>query len=698
MRRHASTVALVVLAVALGVWLWLDRDRVSSSEQKQRKDNVFVVWRKEELSAITLVHEGETLALERRGADWQLTSPRRERADPQAVDRLLGALELATVQRRVSTASGLGLEAPRATGQLTMGGLTTRFVLGGASPKPEGSSYLRVDDGAPVVVGKDVEAALLAPADTYRDRTVVPYLVTELQGFEVQVEHGGGFAVTRRDERSFLVGGVLASRSALDGVWAALADLRAEAFPKDADAELLTRTPRMTVTMVPKDPKAPRAVLVVGGACPDHPDDVVVLRKEPTRVAACAARDILPRLDLGPEAIVEHRPFTFHADEVEELRLERLGDVGKSVDPAAPARLEIARKGNGFHERFPADRDVSAAEADAASELLSRIASTGGAAVVRPDGNAPFRAMARARLDGGDHEETVEVGAVDARGGAMLHRLVDGARLEASPALVRLLLPRLTTLRPHAIVPDEARRATRVILRCGVAQELADDGEGFRYVSPARLPADGAVGQLVDAILRGRLAPWVADADDGTFGFTPDGCRVVLAFADGKAPLTVWFGSELPGAAPAPSYAQVDAQPGVFEAPAALRELAGRLFVSRGALRVEAARVEHVRVTLHGKPLAREESALRAAVAGLYADRVVALGRKETRPPDLLVDVILGDGGPPRRIACRAAEAAGEHVCTTPDVDATFALADARLAPFLEPEDAGAVARDGGAR
>ena len=698
MRKHAATLLMVVLAAALGLWLWLDRDRVTSGEQKIRENNVFPAWRKEELSEVTIAHDvggvAETIVLERAGPLWSLKSPRAERADAAAVDRLLTTLEFATIGRRASEGTALGLDPPRASGSLRMGGLVVPFALGGPSPRPDNSSYFRVGGGAPIVVGKELADALLASSDVYRDRAVVPYLATELARFQV-THPAGGFALERIDQRSFKVKdvGLLAARGAVDRMWAALAEMRAEAFPKDADVERLTAHPALTITMTPKDAKLPPAELVIGDACPGHPTDVVVLRKAPTRLAACAPKDIVAALLVDGPALLERRPFTLRMDEIEELRLERVGagdggNVGEPGDAGAatpPAAIEIARKGTGFHQRAPADRDLTAEESEAATEVVTRLASTEADAVTRAAG--PFTAIARARIHSGDHDELVEVGAPDARGRAVLRRMLDDARLDAGPTLVRLLVPRETTLRPHTVVTSETRRATRVLLRCGIDQELVDRGEGFRFVAPAGFEADGSIAQLVDAISRGRVDAWISDVDDGTFGFTRDGCHVVLAFADGNAPLTVWFGAEGEGGV----YARVDTGAGVFIAPKALRELAGRIYVSRGSLRTEAARIERVRATLDGKPVVREASALREAVAALFADRVVSLGKKGPAgpsAPDLVIEVVLADAGGARRIACRP-EAAAERICTVDGVEATFALAASRLAPFLPGRDGG---------
>jgi hypothetical protein len=685
---------MVALAAALGLWLWLDRDRVTEGERKRRENSVFVAWRREELTEVTIAHEGETLTLVRDASaksTWRMTSPRAERVDPAAVERLLGVLEFATVARKASEGGGLGLDTPRATGTLRMGGLVVVFALGGPSPRPDGSSYLRVDDHAPIVVGKELVESLLTPSDVYRDRTVVPYLATELARFEVR-HPNGGFALERVDERSFRIAATstLASRAAVERMWASLAEMRAEAFPKDVDVERLTARPALTITMRPKDEKLPPAELVVGEACPGHPADVLVLQKAPSRVAACAPKDVVTALLVNEDALVERRLFSLRMDEIEELRLERLvPDAGAS---GAPAILELARKGPGFHERSPVDRDLPADEADAASELITRVAASEAERVSRAA--TPFVAVARARVRAAEHEEIVELGAIDARGRALLRRVTDDARLEVDAAVARRLVPRETTLRPRRMIVAETRRATRVVLRCGVAQELVDKGEGLRLVAPPGYETDGAITQLVDAVLRGALDAWVADADDGTFGLAKDGCHVVIAFEDGNAPLTVWFGAEGEGGV----YGRVESRSGIFVAPRALRELAGRIYVSRGSLRVGSALVENVRVLLAGKPLPppREPGALRAAVAGLTAERVESLGKARLAAvPELVLEITSNDSGPPRRIACGpevSVNKGSTRLCEVSDVAATFIVDASRLAPFLPPRDASAPA------
>jgi hypothetical protein len=707
-KRHATTIVLFLVALVLGVWLWLDRDKVTEGERKRRENNVFSAWRREELSRIEIAHEGETIVLERDAKTdgaWRMTSPRQERVDQAAAERLTTTLEFATVVRRVGDDGLLGLESPRASGSITMGSLVFRFALGAPSPRPEGSSYFRVDDGAPFVVSKELTQALLAHSDTYRDRTVVPYLSLEVSRFEVK-HPSGGFAVTRKDERSFTVDGpgLLASRTALDKVWSALAEMRAEAFPKDADADRLTAEPRLTILMTPKEQGKAPGELVVGDACPGHPNDVVVLRKQPTRVAACAPKGAMDALlAVTPSSLVDDRPFSFRHDEMEEIRLELVG-ASNDAGASSPRAIELARRGTGYHQREPVDREVTGDEADAVGDLLAEI-ERGAAVEVRPGGE-PFTAVARARVRSGDYEETVEVGPLPSRAAGagasrpIVRRLRDDARLVVPPAVARRLVPRATTVRGRVLSADErgspeTRRVARVVLRCGTPQELVDSGKGFVLVEPKGYETDGSITQLVDGILKGKVLAWVADADDGTFGLEDDGCRVVLVFEDDKAPMTVRFGAEGEGGV----YGVVDGRAPVFVAPRSLHELAKRMYVSRAALREEPSRIDSVKVTVRGAVVTgRSQAELRDAAGGLFAERVASLDGTDVGQPEVEIAIGIAEGGPTKRVVC--GPVSGEwRRCATPGVKAVFEVRSSLVARLLAPTDAAhlSVASDGGA-
>jgi hypothetical protein len=370
-KRHTGTIVLVLLAVALGVYLWLDKGAITGSEKKARENDVFVAWRREDLSRLELEQGASKMVLVRANDEWRMAAPIEGPVDAALVDRLLGTLEFATVVRKVS-GDVEGFDRPRARGAIVMGPITYRFELGPAAPTPEGASYFRFVGEKPIVVTKELAQDLLKGADAFRTRTLVPYLSLDLARLEV-FGRANAFTLERLgpareggiDDRRFVVKdtGLRASRDRLDRVWRAFAEMRAEAFLSDADADKALGTPELTITMTPKDGR-PAGVLVVGGACPGHGDDVVVVRRAPARAAACAPKGVAEALSVSQHSLVDTRLFSLHDDEIEAVRIE--------ASPTG-AVLDLARKGNGWHERAPADRDLPSGEAEAALALVSSL-------------------------------------------------------------------------------------------------------------------------------------------------------------------------------------------------------------------------------------------------------------------------------------------------------------------------------------
>ena len=167
-----------------------------------------------------------------------------------------------------------------------------------------------------------------------------------------------------------------------------------------------------------------------------------MLRTEPTRLGACVAEAGRrgPR-GLSAGDLVDDAPFFAHADEMEEIRLESLG--------ADPRRVDLARRGNGWHERTPDDRELSSDEVDAANALSLALASSKGASARAPAPGEAFAPRARATIvrTGGASQEVVEIGDVDASGSCLARRAEDGAMIRLDRAVARRLEPHPVALR-----------------------------------------------------------------------------------------------------------------------------------------------------------------------------------------------------------------------------------------------------------
>lgn len=441
--RAVTPIALIVLAAAAVGYAYLfDRGSVSDADRAARRREVFPAFAVGEVQRVELDRQGERVVLERAsdaGEDaWAMRSPRQEPADPAAVDALLEELNVAVRLRDVPAAEGAGLESPRVRGAVRVGALEYRFEVGASAPMPDGASFMRLDGEGTFVVGKALTTALLRGADAYRDRVLVAYGARDTQRLEVRAgrQAGEGFVLTRFDATFRLGDGIRASREAVERIFGALAGARADSFLADADADRSVAEAADALTLVaePKDPDRPRVELRVGGACPGNGDDVVAVSVGSVRRSACVSRGAIEPLRDLRGSLVDKGLLHARKDEVAELRLEPVGGHG--------AVLDLARKGAGWHERAPEDRDLAGAELDAANARVESLVALRAADVRLPAPGEHFAAQVRATIVGVDGAtEVVEVGAPAADGSVPLRRGDDGAMLKVAAAAARGLSP-----------------------------------------------------------------------------------------------------------------------------------------------------------------------------------------------------------------------------------------------------------------
>jgi hypothetical protein len=710
-RKYGATLVLVACAVGVGVYAYVDRKTVSDAERKERENDVFPAYRRQEVDRIELVQGGVKLSFEKRvsgdagDATWQMTSPRTERADAAAVDKLLGDIEFAGIVRKVEPSAAIGLDAPRVAGTLAMSGLVYRFALGAPAPTPEGAAYFRLDGEGTFVVSRDFATSLLKGPDEYRERTVVPYLSLEIERLSIKGD-GDDFAIERMDDVSFRLPelGLRASGETLDRIWGALAAGRAESFLDDEVADRAIGTAPLTIEMKPRDRAKPDGELLVGGLCPGHPDDVVLIRRAPMRLSACVTKGMLPGLHVTPTELVDKRLFAARADEMAELVLEPV--------PSGP-RVEIARKASGWRERSPSDRDLASDEVDEANGLASALAK-GEALDVSRDPNAPFQARARVRVQRGESkgEEAVELGPPSPSGGTLVKRLADGAILRVSDALAHRLSPSPIALRGKQVFlpPLEGKVARTLETQCdGRAQRLTRDANGWSMQKPAGYAADSpGTADLVNAVARAEAEAWVSESDDGSFGFDRNACSITLGYEEdgGTRAVGIVFGRE---AEAGQYFAHPLGQPAVFFAPRELHDEALRVLIDRSGFHIDSAEVDTLALARGGSRLVltRREGKLglpdgggtdlgeklSLALDALRADEVVHLGPPATKEgfahPSLDVRIRLtGDAG-----AREAHFVLGDSALILKErmfyarldgTDATFAIARDRIAPLLD--------------
>jgi hypothetical protein len=577
-RPMVTPVALVILAAGVAAYAYLvDRGSVSDADRIGRRSDVFPSFRVDEVARLQLVHGEETLVLERTATDggqteWAMSSPRRERADPAAVEVLLRELEMATKLREVGTNDAAGLNSPRVRGTVEMGAIRYRFALGSDAPRPEGAAYMRLDGEGNFVVDRSLKVQLLRGADAYRDRTLLSYGAGAIARLEVR-KRSGESLVLERQGATFRVAslGLRASRAAIDRLMAALADGRAETFLDDATADDAVGAAIITVLVSPSTPGHERVELRLGGPCPGRPEDVVVVRATPERISACTPRAIVEALTATEvTALVDASPFFAHADEMEELRLEPVGRSGPRVD--------IARHGMGWHERAPEERDLTPDETDSANMLSLALAEAHGTEVRRADGRFEARTRVTIVRTGGGATEVVELAGPGRDGMTLVRRADDGALLQVTPEVARRFEPHPVALRARRVWPSPIDPASVVAIddTCGPTKqrlELRDHVWTMR--APAGLSAGSlSLEDLLRTIAHAKTEAWIAEGDDGTFGFDgPGACTMTLTLDPDSMDTGIRRASITLGAAgDGGFYAHTSDDPAVFVASPGLRE------------------------------------------------------------------------------------------------------------------------------
>jgi hypothetical protein len=640
-RDAVVPVSLVVLAAGAAAYAYaVDNRTISDADRAARRGDAFPSFRVDQVTRVELDHEGESLVLERdevaapaTGSRWVLTSPRRERANPAEVDALLRELELARRVREVPDGEAAGLASPRVRGRIQVGPIEYRFALGGAAPLPEGAAYMRLEGDKAFVVGRTLTVQLLRGSDAYRDRALVPYGANETARVDVTSLAGGtGFALERRGATFRVAGEALrASRTAVDQVFAALGDTRAETFLDDAAADRAMTGGSWRIALTPRTEDRPRLELRVGGDCPGGGEGVVVVRDAPSRVSACAPRTIALALGSLAGTLVDTAPFFARADEIEELRLESLGAGGTVV--------EVARKDAVWHERAPEVRDLDADETGSVNALVEALAAARAleARPATPNEHLASRARATIVRAGGGTSEVVDLGPPEADGSSWVRRHDDGAMLRVARSVARRFGPQPVALRRRSLwsarsAPEGATTAfdaaavVSIDDSCGgTPQQLELRNRTWRMRSPAGFRADAlSVADLTEAFAHAKADAWIADADDGTFGLTgPGSCEISFALDDGSSERreSVVFGAEGDGGV----YAHLRGDEAIFVAPVSLREQAAHPAIDRARFRLDPA-------TLQSVTLAREGRRLSFARAGGQLVPTAGDDRSATEP------------------------------------------------------------------
>jgi hypothetical protein len=708
-RSELGSVLLAGVAFASVFVVLATRHAPTTTERDARAKNLLPVWREDELRRIELRGKDAAFALERHGDGWTVTTPEPEPADDAAVHKVVNALAFLTPVRRLEGADlrSHGLEHPRATLALEMGGAHLVLSLGDDAPAPGGGAYVALDGAGSNRSGGVVPAEAVklftTRADDLRVKALVGLGERDVRELVLERPHGKLDLVHGAALGFRLDGHERANRDALAPVFGALTHLSATRFLTSTEAEgARGGAPLVRVTLRPSAKNEAAVVLELGGTCPGAPDETIAIERAPAQRAACVKADVLAPLSVEREALLDRFPFAARKDEVEAVTIDRDG-----------RKLSFERRGTAFSLRAPSEAPV---ELEAGNRRLEALTRAEADVIEHPDvkalGLEPAAGKVTLRVITDDDkaaEEVVELGKTAPDGTLYARRVEDGVVLALGREAARAFAVDSTLLRGTKVLDFALSALGELELSAPEHQLVRRAANGFSLVVPAGFSADGEL--TTDAVLAlGSLTAlrWVADSDDGSFGLaTPTlTARVRVDTADaGSGERQVRVGRPTPGG----YFAALDGTPGVFVIEHAVVERLDTLLIDRSPFMAETATLARVTLSTPKKqvvierrggallaksddvPEAATDQALEA-LAGLRAEAALHSGPARASEgfsvPALKIELDLNPGlGARRTFRIGTLDSyRGEAVrdARIDGTDATFALSEAKLRPLFD--------------
>jgi Domain of unknown function (DUF4340) len=587
---RTSIVLAVVAAALLAFIVFFERGTVSQGERDLRKGSVIDGFVRERTERVELQRKGVTTVLVRKAdvvtglelGSWHVEAPFSAKADQEAVDSVLSALEWINPRRRLSDLSAedirqFGFDKPRYRMQLLVGRERIGFSIGVDSPDGAGV-YLRVDgvDKAYVVTKDLLEALNHEPAHFHTKELYDSFSIYAVKravlrdgGVETVFEkRGEDFWLTKPET-------ALASEQGLGDLVGAIDALRATRYLASADAAqtksaLATPVFDATLDLRTYDVDAGNKVVdktlgfQVGGACPGHADESTV-RAEGGPLM-CAANADIAKFRKAPAALREARLLILEDSQIHGATVT----VGKR-------QLVLTEKDDAWHYRVTeSGREVSRGEADdaAVSDWWKQLR-TATAERFTPAGAAPLSdggigTVTRSlRIERAKGKPTYEV-----RLGRYDQGLVAASRLATEPWVLwfperaaDLVSTSVTRFRPLRLLRHEGSAfGSLQLVRAGQAPlGVTRKDRAYLFVPEQGHGVDRA---MVDEIVRLfsslEAVRFVADAPLPEHGL--DAPVLTLEMQYGSAKHTLRVGAATDGG----RYAQLDGDTVVFVSPDAL--------------------------------------------------------------------------------------------------------------------------------
>lgn len=546
--KWRSTVVLLVVACGLGLYLYFfERQQPAKAQLEEEKRRLFRVSA-DDIDRLRITHGDVVVALERESAlegavrpgekepQWRMTAPVAARASGWVCAEVVRDLASLDWESRVAgdsqKVSERGLAEPRATLSFRERGKEETLEFGDDAPLGD-RVYARRAGPDLYEVRKSFLTSLLKGVEEFRDTTVLPFTVTDVEKFSVTRQ--GERLVAERKGRDWRLlepfpTGTRGDRDKLEEAVKKLNTLRVERFVADApdtpSPEVLASYGLATPVVVAELQAGGKSLrCTFGGPVPEHPEWRYASTGEGRSVTAVKA-DVAESLARPFLEFRDHRLGTLRADRVETLTVS----LAPAREGEEPQTVEIVRKEaqGGTPARQPTGapaeppwrvtkpRDIEA-DQDAVRELLRDVDTRmvldfvdlpGPPVGGEPPGGAPAPAspapgdlaaygldkpLATLTLTGGAGEkEVIQVGSAEAQGGRVyLRRDQEPTVLAVAPEFAHLALRGYVDYRTKKLTEVNREDVTRIhVDRPGGAVELVKENNEWQLVAPKRARAE----------------------------------------------------------------------------------------------------------------------------------------------------------------------------------------------------------------
>ncbi|MGB8354975.1 MAG: DUF4340 domain-containing protein [Chthoniobacteraceae bacterium] len=341
--KQKNTLILLVLAAGLFVFIrFYESKTLSTNEAADHRTRVFNIDTGA-IEGISITNNGDKIDLRKKGPEWEMEAPVKDRADSMVVNQLLTAIDTLNVESSFdadgkgagkATLSDLGLETSSVSMKLS-GSDAPPEILFGKDAAVDGKMYVRLDGSKTVyVVNTDLKSQLQKKAGDFRDHKLLDMEARQVNKFDIKTQVGEIEMV--KEGGAWSLDKPLKARGdgqKISDIIAQVINAHIDTFESDKNLSAYgLGEPRGTITLETGDSGQP-AVLQLGQP----------LEKDTNRIyAKLSTRQSVYTMSAGMNGLLNLKPNDFRDKHLLQLNLDTVDRI--HIESAGKPEIVLARK------------------------------------------------------------------------------------------------------------------------------------------------------------------------------------------------------------------------------------------------------------------------------------------------------------------------------------------------------------------